>query len=125
MNYIKAYYNLSLAVVHKEDRAGYFQVLTDTCAKEDPSIFKDFMKGQYEKQLNADITEYRRMQEQKELKMRTGWGGEGRCCFKLHYLHKLINKLHEKNDVNPCAAVDESAALGVQQSPDNKIFMNI
>lgn len=75
MNYIQAYYHLPLAIVHKEDRADYFQALTDARAKENISVFQDFMKGQYEKQLTTEINEYRKMQEGKELKPRIGKGG--------------------------------------------------
>lgn len=74
MNYIQAYYNLPLAIVHKEDRAEYFQALTDARAKEDISVFQDFMKGQYEKQLHAEIKEFRKMQEQEEPKQRQSKG---------------------------------------------------
>jgi Fic family protein len=74
MNYIQAYYDLPLAIVHKEDRTDYFQALTDSRAKEDIFIFQNFMKGQYEKQLEAEITAYRRMQSDSELKPRSGKG---------------------------------------------------
>lgn len=74
MNYVQAYYSLPLAIVHKEDRAEYFQALTDARQKEDISVFQHFMKGQYEKQLLAEISAYRQMQAHKELKPRQGKG---------------------------------------------------
>lgn len=80
MNYIQAYYQLPLATVYKEDRAEYFQALTDSREKEDTTIFQNFMKSQYEKLLTYEINAYQQMQQNKQLKPRLK-KGRGRSLF--------------------------------------------
>jgi Fic family protein len=67
MNYVQAYFNLPLAIVHKEDRLEYFQALTDARAQEDISVFQNFMKGQYQKQLMAEIIAYQKLKAVKHI----------------------------------------------------------
>jgi Fic family protein len=71
MNYIQAYYKLPLAIVYKEDRAEYFQALTQSRKKEDTGVFLKFMKGQYKKLLSTEIAAYRKLLvKKKEIKQR-------------------------------------------------------
>lgn len=76
MNYIQAYYQLPPATVFKEDRAEYFQALTDAREKEDSGIFQSFMKKQYEKLLNTEVLAYQQMQDNRQLRpgLRKGKG---------------------------------------------------
>lgn len=61
MNYIQAYYNLPLAIVHSENKAAYIQALVDTREKEDINIFRNFMAGEYAALLQQEITKFREM----------------------------------------------------------------
>lgn len=58
MNYVQKICDLPLAIVHKEDKADYFNALQQTRKKDDFNIFKDFMYGQYEKYLKEEIRKY-------------------------------------------------------------------
>jgi len=72
MNYIQAFYNLPLAIVHKEDRAEYFTALTESRKQEDTGIFYNFMEKQYRKQLTAEINEYKKISSKQQVKPRRG-----------------------------------------------------
>lgn len=61
MNYIQAYYLLPLGIVHKEDRAGYFDALTASRKNENINIFQEFMKSQYKKQLQNEMAAFHKM----------------------------------------------------------------
>lgn len=63
MNYIQAWYQLPLGIVHKEDRADYFEALVESRKIEDLSIFQDFMKSQYQKLLQKEIDDYKQMKK--------------------------------------------------------------
>lgn len=67
MNYIQAYYQLPLGVVHKEDRAEYFDSLTEARKKEDINVFQEFMKAQYKKLLQREIDEFLKMKKGQSL----------------------------------------------------------
>lgn len=58
MNYIQLIFNLPMAIVFKEDKAAYFEALQATRKNEDINIFRDFMYGQYEKYLHAEIDKF-------------------------------------------------------------------
>lgn len=82
MNYIQAWYKLPLATVFREDRAEYFQVLTDTRTKGDINIFQDFMKSQYEKKLQAEIKAFRQLEQGEDLLTKKRQGKKpGRSLF--------------------------------------------
>jgi len=55
MNYVQAYYNLPLAIVHSDAKAEYIQALIDTREKDDISIFREFMVAEYAKLLKSEI----------------------------------------------------------------------
>lgn len=78
MNYIQAYYEIPLGIVHKEDRVEYFLALTEARKKKDISIFQDFMKAQYKKLLEEEIKQYRKMINGESLlpKQSTDYGRE-------------------------------------------------
>ena len=59
MNYIQHYYNLPMAIVFKEDKAEYIQVLEDSRNKEDIKLFRDFMLLQYSTYLTQEIQHFR------------------------------------------------------------------
>lgn len=67
MNYIQAFYQLPLGIVHKEDRADYFESLTEARRKEDLNIFQEFMKSQYKKLLQKEIDEFLKMKNGQSL----------------------------------------------------------
>ncbi|MBI3137844.1 MAG: Fic family protein [Sphingobacteriales bacterium] len=82
MNYIQAYYRLPLGIVHKEDRADYFEALTDARKKEDLSVFLNFMKAQYSKQLQQEIHAFRSMKSgQSLLPKKRNKDGRGKSLF--------------------------------------------
>lgn len=58
MNYLQVVFNQPMAIVFKEDKAAYFEALQATRKKEDINIFRDFMYGQYEKYLKAEINKF-------------------------------------------------------------------
>ena len=66
MDYLQQYFNLPLAIVFKEDKADYFTALTETRSKEDISIFKNFMFGQYSKFLGQQVFEYKKIIDSKD-----------------------------------------------------------
>ncbi len=66
MNYIQAYYNLPLAIVHKENKADYIQALIDTREKQDFSIFRDFMDIEYTRLLKTEIEKFQEINEPKK-----------------------------------------------------------
>ena len=55
MNYLQLVFNLPMGIVYKEDKAMYFDALTETRKKEDITIFRKFMYNQYEKYLIGEI----------------------------------------------------------------------
>lgn len=65
MNYIQAYHGLPLAIVFKEDKAGYYVALQETRKQEDMQIFYTFMFGQYRKHLEQEIASYNQAMSQK------------------------------------------------------------
>ena len=67
MNYIQVFYQLPLGIVHKEDRAEYFNGLTEARKKEDINIFQEFMKSQYKKLLQKEIDEFLKMKKGQSL----------------------------------------------------------
>lgn len=58
MNYIQAFYDLPLAIVNSEDKQEYIKALIDTREKEDITIFRSFMKNQYEQYLSNEIKKF-------------------------------------------------------------------
>lgn len=61
MNYIQAYYQLPLAIVHSENKAAYIQALVDTREKQDVQVFRDFMLGEYASLLTQEISRFEEM----------------------------------------------------------------
>ena len=59
MNYIQLIFCLSLAFVFKEDKGTYFESLQATKKAADINIFRDFMYGQYQKYLKAEIYKFK------------------------------------------------------------------
>ena len=58
MNYIQAYYNLPLAIVHIEAKAEYIQALIDSREHEDVALFRKFMRNEYESLLTSEIEKF-------------------------------------------------------------------
>lgn len=58
MNYIQAFYGIPLAIVDSEDKQNYIQALIDTREQEDITIFRNFMKNQYEQFLLKEIHKF-------------------------------------------------------------------
>jgi len=58
MNYLQLQFGLPMGIVFKEDKAAYFEALQQTRLKEDISIFRSFMYGQYEKYLLLEIEKF-------------------------------------------------------------------
>ncbi len=74
MNYIQGYYQLPLAIVFKEDKGDYFEALQQSRKQQDTEIFQAFMKSQYIKHLEREITEYQQMIKGEHLKPRSNKG---------------------------------------------------
>lgn len=82
MNYIQSFFKLPLGRVHKEDRAGYFEALTEARKKEDINIFQEFMNKQYKKTLLKEIEDYRLMKNGATLLPKKGRNkGRGKSLF--------------------------------------------
>ena len=58
MNYIQAYYNFPLAIVHAEAKAEYIEALIATREKDDINIFRQFMESEYALLLNSEIKKF-------------------------------------------------------------------
>ncbi len=58
MNYVQAYYDLPLAIVHSDAKAGYIQALVDTREKNNIQIFRDFMASEYAALLENEIKKF-------------------------------------------------------------------
>jgi Fic family protein len=58
MNFIQAYYNLPLAIVHSDTKAEYIQALIDTREKDNIQIFRDFMASEYAALLENEIKKF-------------------------------------------------------------------
>lgn len=59
MNYIQAYFNLPLAIVHQEAKAEYIRALIDAREKNDIQIFRNFMASEFIMLLNAEIEKFK------------------------------------------------------------------
>lgn len=70
MNYLQLYFILPLSIVFKEDKATYFDSLTQSRKNEDITIFRKFMFAQYEKYLQVEIEKF-------ESLYKTGAKGKG------------------------------------------------
>ena len=66
MNYIQAYYNLPLAIVHKEHKTDYIQALVNTRTKEDLEIFREFMSNEYIELLKFEIEKFEELKDDKK-----------------------------------------------------------
>lgn len=65
MNYIQAYFDLPLAIVHNESKAEYIEALISTREKDDIQIFRDFMTGEYTRLLETELSRYEEMRKPK------------------------------------------------------------
>ena len=63
MNYLQLYFGLPMCIVFKEDKAAYFEALQQTRGKEDITVFRNFMYGQYEKYLLLEIEKFEAMKK--------------------------------------------------------------
>jgi Fic family protein len=63
MNYLQLYFGLPMCIVFKEDKAAYFEALQQTRLKEDITVFRNFMYGQYEKYLQIEIEKFEAMKK--------------------------------------------------------------
>ena len=61
MNYFQQYFKLPLAIVFSENKAAYFDALEAARNTENMEPFRDFMVGQYAKQLNAEIQKFEQL----------------------------------------------------------------
>lgn len=66
MNYIQAWYNLPFAIVLNESKAEYIQALIDTREKDDISIFRSFMRDEYQKHLTEEIEKFNAVNKPKK-----------------------------------------------------------
>jgi Fic family protein len=66
MNYIQAFYDLPLAIVHSNAKAEYIQSLVDTREKNDIQIFRDFMVSEYTALLENEIRKYEEIAQPKK-----------------------------------------------------------
>lgn len=58
MNYIQAYYQLPLAIVHQQSKVDYIEALKETRAKGDITIFRTFMSMEYTMLLKDEIKKF-------------------------------------------------------------------
>jgi Fic family protein len=58
MNYIQAYYQLPLAIVHSESKAEYIEALIATRENDDINIFRQFMEKEYSRLLSSEIKKF-------------------------------------------------------------------
>lgn len=61
MNYIQAYFDLPLAIVHNEAKAEYIEALINTREKDDIQIFREFMSNEYAQFLQNEIDKFEEM----------------------------------------------------------------
>lgn len=66
MNYIQAWYQLPLTIVHNESKADYIQALIDTREKDDINIFRQFMNDEYKKCLADEIQKFEEISKPKK-----------------------------------------------------------
>lgn len=66
MNYIQAYYELPLAIVHNEAKAEYIEALISTRDKDDINIFREFMSNEYMLLLKNEIDKFEEMSKPKK-----------------------------------------------------------
>lgn len=66
MNYLQAYYNLPLAIVHNEAKAEYIEALIQTREKDDINIFRAFMSEEYSSFLQGEINKFEEMSKPKK-----------------------------------------------------------
>ena len=66
MNYIQAFYNLPLAIVHQQSKVEYIQALIDTRESEDMGIFRSFMGSEYTRLLEMEIEKFQEIKEPKK-----------------------------------------------------------
>jgi len=66
MNYIQAFYDLPIAIVHSNAKAEYIQSLVDTRKKNDIQIFRDFMVSEYTALLENEIRKYEEIAQPKK-----------------------------------------------------------
>ena len=66
MNYIQAYFNLPLAIVHQESKAEYIQALIDTRESEDIENFRMFMASEYTRLLQMEIDNFEEIKQPKK-----------------------------------------------------------
>jgi Fic family protein len=65
MNYIQAYYDLPLAIIHEESKAEYIEALVATREKNDIEIFRKFMQKEYAMLLQNEISSFEQMNKPK------------------------------------------------------------
>jgi Fic family protein len=58
MNYIQAYYQLPLAIVHSESKVEYIEALIATRENNDITIFRQFMESEYVQLLSSEIKKF-------------------------------------------------------------------
>jgi Fic family protein len=66
MNYIQAYYQLPLAIVRSESKTEYIEALIATREKDDITIFRRFMEGEYSTLLESEIKKFEEMDKPKK-----------------------------------------------------------
>jgi Fic family protein len=66
MNYIQAYYDLPLAIVHNEAKAEYIEALISTRENGDINIFRTFMSNEYASFLKNGIDNFEEMNKPKK-----------------------------------------------------------
>lgn len=66
MNYIQAYFNLPLAIVHSDAKAEYIGALVGTRERNNIQIFRNFMVAEYGKLLENEIKKIEEIDEPKK-----------------------------------------------------------
>lgn len=65
MNYIQAYYNLPLAIVHNEAKIEYIEALIKTREEDNITTFREFMSNEYGLFLKNEINKFQEMNKSK------------------------------------------------------------
>ncbi|WP_052496335.1 Fic family protein [Pedobacter lusitanus] len=65
MNYVQAFYDLPLAIVHNESKPKYITALNESLDKDDIKIFREFMGKEYEQLLKVEIKKIEDMDKPK------------------------------------------------------------
>jgi Fic family protein len=66
MNYLQFSYDLPLAIVHNESKAGYITALNESLEKHDIKFFREFMSKEYTQLLQTEISRFEEIDKPKK-----------------------------------------------------------